>query len=115
MMALMTGAFLALAFLFGPRHGWLAQQWHRHGERHMEAARALVVHLYEHEHSERAQEENIVPALERHLGWDAARAQTILERSRKKGLVLQEGRMLYLTHKGRETARALIEPWAPAG
>jgi len=114
MMALMTGAFLGLALLFGPRHGWIAQEWRRLGERHMEAARTLVVHLYQHENTGRAEVENAVPALERHLGWNAARAQAILARSRKNGFVLQEGRMLYLTHKGRETARSLIEPWAPA-
>ncbi|MEF8833706.1 MAG: metal ABC transporter permease [Halofilum sp. (in: g-proteobacteria)] len=114
MMALMTGAFLGLALLFGPRHGWIAREWRRLGERHMEAARTLVVHLYQHENTGRAEVENAVPALERHLGWNAARAQAILTRSRRNGLVLQEGRMLYLTHKGRETARALIEPWAPA-
>jgi manganese/zinc/iron transport system permease protein len=113
MMALMTGAFLVLALLFGPRHGLVAQAWRRRGERHADASRALVVHLYAHERSASAGEENVVPALEKHLGWDPARAEAVLDRSLRKGLVLREGRMLYLTRKGRQTARALIEPWAP--
>jgi len=113
MMALMTGAFLAAAFLLGPRHGLIAQEWQRRGQREADAMRTLVVHLYQHEHAEHAADENAVTALEAHLGWDPARAQTVLTQSLKKGLVLQEGRTLYLTDQGRETARALIEPWKP--
>lgn len=114
MMALMTGAFLFLAFLLGPRHGLLAQEWRRFGQRHADASRTLVVHLYEHEGSARVDEENVVSALEHHLGWSTAKARVALARSLKHGLVLREGDRLYLTPRGRETARALTEPWAPA-
>ena len=112
-MALMTGAFLALAFLLGPRHGLLAQEWRRRGQRYADECRALVVHLYEHEHTERAAEENVVPALERHLDWNAAKAGAVLQRSLRSGFVLRDGNMLYLTRKGRNAARALLEPWVP--
>lgn len=113
MMALMTGAFLVLAFLLGPRHGLLAQEWRRQVQRYADECRALVVHLYEHEHTERAAEENVVPALERHLDWHPAKADAVLQRGLRQGLVLRDGSALYLTRKGRNAARALVEPWAP--
>jgi len=113
MMALMTGVFLGLAFLFGPRHGLLAQEWRRYRQRYADECRALVVHLYEHEATKRAREENVVPALQQHLDWSPARAAAVLDRSLRSGYVLRDGRALYLTRKGRNTARALIEPWAP--
>lgn len=112
MMAVMTGVFLVIAFLFGPRHGLLAQEWRRHAQRYVDECRALVVHLYEHEATARSSEENVVPALQRHLDWSSAKADAVLERSLRSGLVLRDGAMLYLTNKGRTTARALIEPWA---
>ena len=114
-MAVMTGVFLALAFLFGPRHGLVAQEWQRHRQRYADESRALVVHLYEHEHTPQSDRENIVPALQRHLGWSATKADAVLQRSLRNGLVVRDGTMLYLTNKGRGTARALIEPWAPQG
>ncbi len=112
-MALMTGVLLALAFLLGPRHGLLAQEWRRRAQRYADECRALVVHLYDHEHTERAAEENVVPALERHLDWSPGKADAVLQRSLRNGFVLRDGKMLYLTRKGRNTARALLEPWAP--
>lgn len=112
MMAVMTGVFLVTAFLFGPRHGLLAQEWRRRSQRYVDECRALVVHLYEHEATARSSEENVVPALQRHLDWSSAKADAVLERSLRSGLVLRDGAMLYLTNKGRTTARALVEPWA---
>ena len=49
MMAVMTGAFLALAFLFGPRYGLAAQLWRGWRQRYRDEIRALVVHLHGHE------------------------------------------------------------------
>lgn len=113
MMAMMTGVFLLLAFLLGPRHGLLAQEWRRRSQRYVDECRALVVHLYEHEGTERASEENIVSALQRHLDWSPGKAEAVLERTQRSGLVLRDGPALHLTKKGRNAARALVEPWAP--
>jgi len=111
MMAVMTGVGLAIAFLAGPRHGLLAQAWRQRSQRYADECRALVVHLYEHERDERAAAENVVPALQRHLDWSAARADAVLERSLRSGYLLRDGSMLYLTKRGRTLARTLVEPW----
>ena len=109
MMALMTGACFGLAFLFGPRYGLVAQAWQRYMRRYADESRALVIHLYEHEHGPRRDEENVVTALQAHLGWPAGKAQRVLGRSLRKGLILRDGTVLHLTRRGRQVAEELLE------
>jgi manganese/zinc/iron transport system permease protein len=111
MMAVMTGFFLGLAFLFGPRYGLIAQAWRAWHQRHADELRALVVHLYDHERTAARAEENVVSALQQHLGWPAHKADTIRRRAVEEGLVLEAGPALHLTTKGRAAARDLLEPW----
>ncbi|MEX1081764.1 MAG: metal ABC transporter permease [Halofilum sp. (in: g-proteobacteria)] len=113
MMAVMTGVFLALAFLLGPRHGLVAQHLLARTQRYQDECRTLVVHLYEHENTPSSREENVTQALRGHLRWDTAKAEAVLERSLAQGLVVRDGSMLHLTAKGRAAARQLLEPWAP--
>ena len=111
MMALVTGGFLALAFLFGPRHGLIAQELRRAHQRDANASRALAVHLYHHEADPRQAEESVVGALREHLRWDDARARRVLLRSLDDGLVRRDGDELRLTPKGRSVAQEIFEPW----
>ena len=115
MMAVMTGAFLALAFLFGPRYGLAAQLWRGWRQRYRDEIRALVVHLHGHEGTASSPEENVVPALRQHLNWPEAKAAAVLDRGLEGGYVRRDGTALSLTPKGRETARALLEPWRRGG
>lgn len=117
MMAVMTGVFLALAFLFGPRHGLLAQEIRRSGQRQANESRSLVVHLYNHEGGPAQAEENVVGALREHLRWGEVQARRVLLRSLEQNLVMREGDALRLTAKGRAVAREILEPWwqAPPG
>jgi manganese/zinc/iron transport system permease protein len=114
MMALMTGGFLALAFLFGPRHGLVAQALRRWRERFSDETRVLLVHLYRHEGSPEAGAENVVAALRAHLGWSPRKVRGVLARGRGQGLVLRQGDTLFLTAKGRAQAQALLDPWRAA-
>ena len=114
MMAVMTGVFLLLAFLFGPRYGLLAQEVRRLQRRDEDASRALAVHLYHHEKGPRQAEENVVSALREHLRWDETKAQRVLVRSLDDGLVNREGEALLLTPKGRSVAQEIFEPWRKA-
>lgn len=107
MMATMTGVFLLLAFLGGPRHGLLAQELRRRGQRLENEDRTLVVHLYNHEGEANQDEENVADALQDHLGWDAPRAQRALRRSIGRGLAVRDGEFLKLTRKGRALAGSL--------
>ncbi|NBC95533.1 MAG: metal ABC transporter permease [Deinococcus-Thermus bacterium] len=114
MMAVMTGGFLALAFLFGPRYGLVAQGLRAWRRRWLDELRALVVHLYDHEDSRFQAEENVVSALEEHLRWSPAKATAVLARGRRDGLVSEDGDHLHLTPQGRALALELTEPWRRA-
>ena len=111
MMALMTGACLLLACLFGPRYGLIASVQRRARQALENEARALVVHLATHESSDERAEENVAVAMRTHLGWTPDRARQVLLRGLDRGLVLREGEMLRLTDKGRAEAEALLRPW----
>lgn len=111
MMALMTGAFLAAAFLLGPRYGLLAQLWQRRRQRAVNDSRVLAVHLFQHEAGTESHDENVVRALSEHLRWSERKAEHVVARSLRLGLVLRDGARLYLTTKGRRLALELLEPW----
>lgn len=111
MMAVATGGFLLLAFLFGPRHGLIAQSVVRARQGQANASRALAVHLYHHEKDPAQAEENVVQALREHLRWDDSKARRTLLRSLDDGYVQREGDTLLLTPKGRAVAREVFEPW----
>ena len=114
MMAVMTGVFLLLAFLFGPRYGLIAQEVRRAQQRDANASRALAVHLYHHEKGSRRAEENVESALREHLRWDDTKVRRVLMRSIDDGLVNRQGEALLLTPKGRSVAREIFEPWHEA-
>lgn len=109
-MASVTGAFLAAAFLAGPRYGLLAQAARHRGQRAANAARALTVHLYRHADGEHEAEENVVQALRTHLAWDDARARAVLTRCLDGGLIERHGDALILTEAGRRSAREVLDP-----
>jgi manganese/zinc/iron transport system permease protein len=111
MMAVMTGAFLALAFLFGPRHGLLAQAWTRLSQRYVNESRTLAVHLYNHEGGADAGHENVVGALRDHLWWDRRKARNVIRRSLRLGFIVRQGDELHLTARGRQVALELLQPW----
>lgn len=111
MMATMTGVFLLLAFLFGPRYGLIAQELRRHSQRQDNEGRALAIHLYNHEGSPAEAEENVVQALREHLGWSDEKARQVLLRSLDQNLVVRDAEALHLTSKGRAVAQEILEPW----
>ncbi len=113
MMAVWTGIFLVTAFLFGPRYGLLAQRAQRRRQQGENAARMLVVHLYNHENKEEAGRENSVSALPQHLRWDDAKVSQVTAVSSEQGLITlgQKRERLFLTDAGRRLAREVWEPW----
>ncbi|WP_421858502.1 metal ABC transporter permease [Oricola sp.] len=111
MMAVMTGVFLALAFLFGPRHGLIARMARRQGMVRANECRTLTVHLYNHEGTDVQDEENVTRALREHLMWGETQARDVVARCIDQNLVTRDGRALELTDAGRASARAILEPW----
>jgi manganese/zinc/iron transport system permease protein len=111
MMAVMTGVFLMLAFLLGPRYGLIAQELRHRNQRRDNESRTLAVHLYNHEGKPSQGEENVARALHEHLRWEEAKARQVLLRSLDQGLVVRDGDLLLLTPRGRATAQEILEPW----
>lgn len=111
MMAVMTGVFLALALLFGPRYGIIARLHRARGERDRNALRTVTVHLYSHENTSGREEENLARALQSHLGWSAERAREVVADGITRDLIARRGKLLVLTPKGRASARSILEPW----
>ena len=114
MMALVTGLFLVLAYLFGPRYGIIARSHRRRQEREANALRTMAIHLYSHEGKPGQQAENLALALETHLGWPAPRAREVIAQGITRDLIARQGDLLVLTPKGRASARAILEPWRNA-
>lgn len=115
MMALFAGLCLALAWLFGQRHGLVAALARRRAQITNNAVRTLAVHLFNHEHGPRAGEENAASALGDHLHWSEKRAGAMLVKALDEGFVKRDGALLVLTEKGRASAREVLEPWAHRG
>ncbi len=111
MMAVMTGVFLTIAFLLGPRYGIIAQHIRWRTRTRANESRTLAVHLYNHEDDPSQGEENIARALREHLQWDDDRARRIILRSLDQGLITRDGDLLRLTAKGRGVALEILEPW----
>jgi manganese/zinc/iron transport system permease protein len=109
MMAVVTGLFLAAAFLFGPRYGLLAQAWLRFNQRRADESRTLAVHLLNHEGDRGGGD--ALASLRDHLRWGDGRLRQVVGRSLRQGFVLRDGARLHLTAKGRRTALELLEPW----
>lgn len=110
MMALMTGAFLLVAFLLSPRYGVIARLIRQRGQHRSNETRTLAVHLYNHEDSARRDEENVTAALQEHLLWDQGKARRVLLHCLDRDIVRREGDILTLTEKGRGLAREILAP-----
>ncbi len=111
MMALVTGAFLLVAWIAGPRHGLVARAVRLRQVRAENDARSLVAHLYNHEGGPEAAEENTVRALHDHLLWPEAQTRRVILHGLDRGLVERRGERLHLTPKGRAVAFQIFEPW----
>ena len=113
MMAVFTGVFLVLAFLFSPRYGLMAQELRRARQFEENAARVLLVHLYNHENDVQSQLENAAIALRTHLRWTAVQVDTAVAYSLEQSLITKrpDSGLLELTAKGRILAQEVLEPW----
>ena len=112
MMATMTGVCFAVALVFAPRQGILAQVLLRRGQRDDNDLRALVVHLFTHQGTPDMAEENTARALVEHLSWSRDKAQSVILRSLDRNLVQRDGPLLTLSPQGDAMARDIFEPWA---
>lgn len=108
MMASMTGLWFALALLFAPARGLVAQAVRARSERLDHDCRALVAHLYTHQDTPEMAEENTLQALVDHLRWSEPRARAAVLRAHDRDMVERRGGLLALRPKGEAEAQAIF-------
>ena len=108
MMASMTGVWFALALMFAPGRGLLAQALRARGERLDHDCRTLVAHLFTHQGRPEMAEENTLRALVAHLGWPEPRARAAILRAHDRGLIERRAGLLSLLPRGRSEAEAIF-------
>ncbi len=107
-MAAMTGVFFALALLFSPHQGLIAQEFRRRQQKLDHDCVALVVHLHSHEGTPAMMRENNARALTEHLRWRQQRARAVVLRALDRELIAREGDLLRLTPKGAAMGVSLV-------
>jgi manganese/zinc/iron transport system permease protein len=105
MMATTTGIVFGLAVLTAPRRGLIAQWRRQHRQRRAFAEQVLVIHLRQHEDTPAAARECRIDHLQEHLGWDADRAERVVDRAVRRGRVRRRNGHLTLTDDGRALAQ----------
>ncbi|ATX65006.1 metal ABC transporter permease [Roseinatronobacter bogoriensis] len=108
MMASMTGVWFALALLFAPERGLIAQAFSWRSKRLDHDCRALVAHLFTHQDTPQMAEENTQRALVEHLRWPAPRARAAILRAHDRDLIERRAGLLTLRPKGTAEAEAIF-------
>jgi len=111
-MAAMTGVFFALALLFSPHQGLIAQGVRRRQQKLDHDCVTLVVHLHTHEDTPVMARENTAQALTEHLQWGPKRARAVILRALDRDLIARDATLLRLTPKGAAMGAALADPAA---
>lgn len=102
------GVLFALAFLFAPGRGLVAQVVRRRRQKREFLETILAIHLFQHEGTPAEAEEAKLDGLHEHLSWTPAGVATVVGRAERRGVVTRAGAMLKLTEAGRARARAVL-------
>ena len=107
-MATTGGLLFALAWIGGPRHGWIARRRLAAQRRWRLAQQLLAVHLLSHEGTPAEAEECALAHLPTHLRWKPGFTAAVIQRAEEAGWVIREGERLRLTEVGRQAAREAL-------
>lgn len=103
-MATASGFFFGSTILFAPKKGWITSWRKSRSSRKKVQVTLLVIHLVQHENTDREREENHMDSLHKHLKWPEQEIIDITSRSISRGFVILESGILKLTSKGRKYA-----------
>lgn len=113
MMAVVTGITFALVFIFG-REGLVAIAFRRKQQEKDFSDLTMLFHIFRHENSPRADIENGMDTISKHLNWKekkiTARAADLIGR----GFLVKENNRLMLTEAGRNYTKASFTSWIQA-
>ena len=106
--ALVLGLLFAVAFVFAPQRGMVAQAVRRWRQAREFRETMLAVHLFQHEGTAEEADESRLDGLHHHLHWPAERVGAVVRRAERHGLVVRDGAMVKLTADGRDRARTIL-------
>lgn len=107
-MAMMSGVFFLIAYIFAPERGLLARMFVRRWHRWDFAAQTLTVHLLQAEITHAEDAESIVSHMNKHMSWNDEFTAEVITQALQEGLISREGNRLILTSYGREKAKISI-------
>jgi manganese/zinc/iron transport system permease protein len=104
-----TGIFFALALMFSPTQGIVAQWFQRRSHRQRFAVDMLLVHLLNHSGTREQRSENSIGHVEAALRWTPQQANRTIERAQNRGYLLRKQGELILTQSGQLLAKHVME------
>lgn len=113
MMAVVTGLTFGLVFVFG-KDGLVSIARRRKQQERDFADLTMLFHIFRHENSPRAEIENGMDTISKHLNWKEAKITARAADLIGKGFLVKENNQLILTEAGREYTRASFTSWIQA-
>jgi manganese/zinc/iron transport system permease protein len=108
-MATVLGIVFLFIFFFAPKRGLVAVARRRSHQRWSFAQSALAIHLFNHEHTPAAAEENRLDHLTASLHWSPQFAGQVVQQAQRRRLINRSNGHLVLTEEGRALARQMME------
>jgi manganese/zinc/iron transport system permease protein len=108
-MATVMGIVFLLIFFLAPKRGLVAVARRRSHQRWSFAQTALAIHLFNHEHTASAVEENRLDHLTEHLHWTHDFARQVVQQAQRRQIIGRSNGHLILTEEGRALARHMLE------
>ena len=102
--AMMTGVFFFLAFLFSTSHGIIFKALYHHKRKHLFATQMLIVHLSLHQGKPEEKIENTISNSMKHLNWSESFTKKSVDLGLKKKWMTKKGNQLSLTKEGKQVA-----------
>lgn len=100
-MAMMTGFWFLLAYLFAPQRGVIRRVQQRKRQKTEFAKKILLVHISHHSGTPDEQHECRLSNLSQHIYWSKTYIDDIVKRSINQQLIVNNNGILQLTDKGR--------------
>lgn len=106
-MAVVTGIFFALAFIFSPSRGLISSIVMRDSRKKDFAAFTLILHLRNHAGSSEEYEEAGVNTILKHLNWDKRKMDKTIAALKQDNQIFEQDGVLKLTQEGIAQAESL--------
>ncbi|MGE3803180.1 MAG: metal ABC transporter permease [Gemmataceae bacterium] len=107
-MATAQGILFVFVWLVAPERGLVAALFRRARQRWDFAQTMLAIHVFNHEGTPEAEQENRVENLPEHLRWQPNYIDQVVRRAERRGLIRCEDGLLKLNQPGRQLVRDVL-------